>query len=87
MQVFKTFFKISLRFLPSTIVYIVIYGVLSLVLPNVQGKSANMIFEAEKINVAVIDNDNSALSKALYEYIDIQTPSLYNIQMSHQPST
>ena len=70
MQVFKTFFKISLRFLPSTIVYIVIYGVLSLVLPNVQGKSANMIFEAEKINVAVIDNDNSTLSKALYEYID-----------------
>ncbi len=70
MQVFKTFFKISLRFLPSTIVYIVIYGVLSLVLPNIQGKNSTLVFEAEKINVAVIDNDNSTMSKALYEYID-----------------
>lgn len=70
MQVFKTFFKISLRFLPSTIIYIVIYGVLSLVLPNVQSKNSTLIFEAEKINVAVIDNDNSTLSNALYEYIN-----------------
>lgn len=70
MQVFKTFFKISLRFLPSTIIYIVIYGVLSLVLPNVQSKSSSLIYEAEQINVAVIDNDNSTLSKSLYEYIN-----------------
>ena len=70
MQVFKTFFKISLRFLPSTIIYIVIYGILSLVLPNVQNNNTNLIYEAEKINVAVIDNDNSTISKSLYEYIN-----------------
>lgn len=70
MQVFKTFFKISLRFLPSTIIYIIIFGVLSVILPNIQNNTSNKTFEAQKLNIAVIDRDNSTLSNALYDYLN-----------------
>ena len=70
MQVFKTFFKISLRFFPSTIVYIVIFGVLSFILPNTTHKNTNQSFKAEQIKIAVIDRDNSELSQRLYDYLD-----------------
>lgn len=70
MQVFKTFFKISLRFLPSTIVYIIIFGVLSMVLPNTVQSSSAQTFKATKLKIAVIDNDNSTISQGLYDYLD-----------------
>ena len=71
MQVYKTFFKISLRFFSSTIIYLVIYAVLALVIPNTNKSDAGALdFKAEKINIAVIDRDNSELSKDLYDYLD-----------------
>ncbi len=70
MQVFKTFFKISLRFLPSTIIYVIIFGVLSMILPNTVQNSSSQTFTATRLKIAVIDNDNSTLSKGLYDYLD-----------------
>ncbi len=70
MQVFKTFFKISLRFLPSVIIYIVIFGILSMVLPNTVQNSNEKTFTAAKLKIAVIDNDNSTISQGLCEYLD-----------------
>lgn len=71
MQVYKTFFKISLRFFSSTIVYLIIYGVLALVIPNANKADGGALdFEAEKVDIAVIDRDNSELSNDLYNYLD-----------------
>lgn len=70
MQVFKTFFKISLRFLPSTIIYVIIFGVLSMILPNTVQNSSSQNFTSTKIKIAVIDNDDSTLSQGLYDYLD-----------------
>ena len=70
MQVYKTFFKISLRFFSSTIIYLVIYAVLALVIPNTNKADGGALdFVEEKVNIAVIDRDNSELSKDLYEYL------------------
>ncbi len=71
MQVYKTFFKISLRFFSSTIIYLVIYAVLAFVIPATNKSDAGALdFKAEKIDIAVIDRDNSELSKDLYDYLN-----------------
>lgn len=70
MQVFKTFFKISLRFLPSTVIYVIIFGVLSMILPNTVQNNSSQTFTATKLKIAVIDNDNSTLSQGLYDYLN-----------------
>lgn len=71
MQVYKTFFKISLRFFSSTILYLVIYAVLAFVIPSTNKSDAGALdFEAEKVSIAVIDRDNSELSKNMYDYLN-----------------
>ena len=61
MQVFKTFFKISLRFLPSTVIYVIIFGVLSMILPNTVQNNSSQTFTATKLKIAVIDNTGNIL--------------------------
>jgi ABC-2 type transport system permease protein len=71
MHVYKTFFKISLRFFSSTIIYLIIYGVLAFVIPSTNKSDAGALdFEAEKISIAVIDRDETVLSQDLCEYLN-----------------
>ena len=71
MQVYKTFFKISLRFFSTTIIYLIIYGILALVIPNANKADGGALdFQAEKVDIAVINFDNTELSNDLYNYLD-----------------
>lgn len=71
MQVYKTFFKISLRFFSATIIYLVIYSVLSIAIPKSTNSDGGALdFTASKVDIAVVDNDESEISKSLYAYLD-----------------
>ena len=71
MQVYKTFFKISLRFFSATIIYLVIYSVLSIAIPkSTQSDGGALEFNSSKVDIAVVDLDNSELSKDIYQYLD-----------------
>lgn len=65
MQIYKTFLKLSIRKAGTCIFYFVILIGICFML----SKSQNS-YTPEKISLAVIDKDNSELSKALYNYID-----------------
>ena len=71
MQVYKTFFKISLRFFSATIIYLVIYSVLSIAIPKSNKTDDGALeFTGSKVDIAVIDMDNSELSKDINQYLD-----------------
>ena len=56
MQIYKTFLKMLIRNLPSGLLYLGIFvGIAT--------------FTSSKLNVAIIDDDNSELSKSLVDYI------------------
>lgn len=79
MQVYKTFLKIALLNISSGIIYLVIYISLSFILANINlnSKSAET-FTAEKIDIAVIDRDNSEQSRALTDYLS-ETQNIVDI--------
>lgn len=65
MQIYKTFLKISLRKLgPCLIFFAIMIGVCT-----IQSKTDN-IYAPTKVKLAVIDEDDTELSKALYDYVD-----------------
>lgn len=68
MQVFKAFMKIVLKHLNIAFIYIVVFFIMAVIMSNV-GTSQTEQFSASKLNVCVIDMDNSASSKKLTEYI------------------
>lgn len=68
MQVYKTFFKMLLRNLTAGLLYLGIF--IGITFSVVHSNSQYDVFSATKINIAVIDRDNSSLSKALYDYLD-----------------
>lgn len=71
MQVYKTFFKISLRFFSATIIYLVIYSVLSIAIPKSNKTDDGALeFTGSQVDIAVIDLDKSELSNDLYKYLD-----------------
>ena len=56
MQVYKTFFKISLRFFSATIIYLVIYSILSIAIPkSTQSDGGALEFNSSKVDIAVVD--------------------------------
>ena len=70
MQVYKTFIKIALRNLGLAIMYISIFTSLSFALANSSKNNDPLDFEDTKIDIAVIDKDNTDTSKAVYDYLD-----------------
>jgi len=69
MSVFKTFFGITKSNLKVLCIYFAVSIGMSILLSG-SGSPANEIFSDEKIKVAVVDNDNSDASKALYSYFE-----------------
>ena len=69
MQVFKTFFKLLNQIKGQVIMYFCIFvGISSIVAANV-GKTSVNTYEKEKIKVAVMDQDQSELSKGITNYV------------------
>lgn len=69
MQVYKTFLKISLKSIFSAFAYIIAFLTLSMLITQTGNKSDISSFVSEKMEVAVVDNDHTSTSKALYQYV------------------
>ena len=67
MQVFKTFFKVLKKRKASIIIYSAVFLAFSFILAT--NSDTNKEFKESKLNIMVIDEDNSAASKSLTEVI------------------
>jgi len=70
MQVFKAFFKTVKRQSASLSIYFIIFLALSILLTSNGQSQQETTYKATKVKIAVIDRDNTVLSKSLYNYID-----------------
>lgn len=70
MQVFRAFFKTVKRQSSSLLIYFGIFLALTILLSKNGETQQETTFKAAKVNIAVIDRDNTVLSKSLYDYID-----------------
>ena len=69
MQVFKTFWKISLKRFPSILMYVVIYVFVTVLISSIIGANDEKSFSGSSIDISITDSDNSVLSKGLTEYM------------------
>lgn len=69
MQVYKTFFKIAKKYLPSCAIYFSIFIVLLVAMSKLRVSQTNDLFVADTVKFAVIDEDNSTASEALIDYL------------------
>lgn len=70
MSVFKAFFKITRSNFKVLLIYFAVSMTMSILLSKF-GSTEVAIFTQEKINVAVIDNDDSEVSRALAKYVEL----------------
>ncbi|MBQ7046883.1 MAG: ABC transporter permease [Oscillospiraceae bacterium] len=68
MQVFKTFMKITLKKLPAAMIYIGVFLTISIIMANMGGEDTN--FSDTKLDICVMDEDNSDASRALKSFIE-----------------
>ncbi len=68
MQVFKTFMKITLKKLPAAMIYIGVFLTISIIMANMGGDDTN--FSDTKLDICVMDEDNSDASRALKSFIE-----------------
>jgi ABC-2 type transport system permease protein len=70
MQVFKAYFKIIRKRLPSLLIYISVFVVLTLVITSILGNNGTTAFLASKNKIVVFNGDTgSAISEGLAEYL------------------
>ncbi|MCM1307230.1 MAG: ABC transporter permease [Butyrivibrio sp.] len=71
MQIYKTFIKIALRSLSYGFIYIGVFIGVSISIASTQSKESDTsAFSSYKVDISVIDRDNSSLSRELYDYLD-----------------
>lgn len=68
MQVFKTFMKIALKKLPAAMIYIGVFLGMTIAIVNLNSDSDG--FNDTKLNICVMDEDNSDASRALKSFIE-----------------
>lgn len=68
MQVFKAFAKIAGKKKMSALIYIAIFIIISILMANQSAKDNN--FKETKLNICIIDMDNTSASKKLVDYIN-----------------
>ncbi|MDO5294618.1 MAG: ABC transporter permease [bacterium] len=76
MQVFKTFFKVVKHYIWSVLIYFVVFFVLCFLLAGSRSTDESDVFSSKKADMAVIDRDQTSLSKDLTSYLS----SLQNIK-------
>lgn len=69
MQVYKTFFKIIHKNKVSLIIYFVLFLTLTMLLSSSGKENSTLTFSQNKLTIAVIDRDNTELSKGLSDYL------------------
>lgn len=67
MQVFKTFMKVTKKRIPIASIYVIIFIAIGFLMSSNATQTTD--FKATKLNVSIIDEDNTYESKALIEYI------------------
>ena len=70
MQVYKVFFQILNKQKGQIIMYLGIFMGIALAVSSQEGKSTEVAFEASSYQFAVFDEDNSAVTKALVQYLE-----------------
>jgi len=70
MPVFKAFMKIAVKLLPLISIYIGVFLGTTIAMTNSDAPNKTTSFTDSKVKVAIIDRDNSTLSKALYDYLN-----------------
>jgi len=70
MQIFKAFFKTVKRQSASLSIYFIIFLFLTIFLTSNGQSQQDTTYKTTKVKIAVIDRDNTVLSKSLYNYID-----------------
>lgn len=69
MQVFNTFLKSAIKFLPQTILYFIIFTSISIVMSFSAADSPNTEFRSVELDVGIIDQDESTVSYGLKNYL------------------
>ncbi len=69
MQVFKAFMKTEKHFLPVICVYFIIFCAIAFLATRFNIDSKDTAFQTASLNIGIIDEDDSASSKALREYL------------------
>ena len=67
MQVFKAMMKVTRKRLPSAMVYIIVFVVISILVTNASTKDNK--FEITKLDICVFDEDDTPESRALIEFL------------------
>ncbi|SHO48408.1 ABC transporter permease [Anaerocolumna xylanovorans] len=69
MKIFQVFFKTLKKRSVSVIIYFMIFLALSVLMSGNGKKQTEAVYKDAKVKVAVLDRDNSVLSKSLYDYL------------------
>lgn len=69
MQVFKAFMKTALKFMPQTMLYFVIFSAIAFVISHSAAGSKSSGFQAAELDIGIVDEDQSAASLALADYL------------------
>ena len=69
MQAFNGYLKVLKKNLGGAFIYIVIFMVITVCFSNVSEDPVNTAFAMEKLDIAVIDRDNTELSKGFKDYL------------------
>ena len=73
MQLFNTYFKFVYRKKSLILTYVLIFSGLSIAMMVVQNKSGGAeSYVQKKVDIAIVDRDQSAVSKALTKYLEGQ---------------
>ncbi len=75
MQHFKAFYKVAWKRVPSIIIYFIIFIILTFLMGSTAESNMDANFQTSSLDICVIDEDNTATSEALVEYLD----SIHNI--------
>ena len=67
MQVFKAMLKVTRKRLPSAMIYIIVFVVISIMVTNASTKDNK--FEVTKLDICVFDEDDTPESRALIDFI------------------
>lgn len=69
MQVFKAFYKITLKNLPAAIIYFIIFFVIILAFGATSQKEIDSKFQAKELDICIIDEDQSTASRLLSDHL------------------
>lgn len=69
MQVYKAFWRLALNKLPSSMIYFVVFLVITIIFSSTSADEYSGKFEASSVDICIIDEDDSIASRGLTEYL------------------